>query len=101
AGIARRRFDRAVEIELVRGALAGELAQSPERDLDVAGTEFDLVVVIPVRALFPHLDGAALPPFVLPNPDAFRIEAVGAERRRARSADPLVAALVALLLLGE
>jgi hypothetical protein len=33
--------DRLVEVELVGGAFAGEAAQAPQRDLDVAGAELD------------------------------------------------------------
>src|SRR5690606_16724350 len=42
----RGRLDRAVEIELCRCALARETAEPPQRDLDVAGTEFDLIVEV-------------------------------------------------------
>ncbi len=91
--------DGAVEIELLRRAGAGELAQPPQRHLDVAGAELDLSVQILELALVPHLHRAEIAVGILADTHAFRIIAIGAERRRTRRADPLVAALVALLLL--
>ena len=90
--------DRGVEIEFVGRAGAGEFAQAPQRDLDVADAELDIAVEILELALVPHLDGAVVAVLVLADPHAFGIVAVGAERRGAGGADPLVAALVAALL---
>ena len=42
----RGALDGAVEVEFFGRAGAGEFAQTPERDLDVAGAELDLVVEI-------------------------------------------------------
>src|SRR5690606_5401963 len=61
----RGRLDRAVEIEFCRCALARETAEPPQRDLDVAGTEFDLVVEVLVFALVPDLHGLAVATFLL------------------------------------
>ena len=97
----RGALDGAVEIELVRRAGAGELAQPPQRDLDVAGAEFDVAVEVLELALVPHLDGAEIAVAVLADAYAFRIVAVGAERRGAGRADPFLAALVAAFLLGQ
>src|SRR5581483_11108430 len=99
--LVRGALDGVVEVELVGGALAGELAQAPERDLDVAGAELDLVVEVLVLALVPHLDGAALPVLLLADAHAGRVVAVGAVGRGTAGADPLLAALVAALLLLE
>jgi hypothetical protein len=60
AGVARRRLDRAVEVELLGRALAGEAAQAPQRELEVARVELDGVVEVAELALLPHLDRAAV-----------------------------------------
>src|SRR3979409_2789748 len=44
--LVRGALDGAVEVELLGRAGAGELAQAPQRDLDVAGAELDLVVEV-------------------------------------------------------
>ena len=93
------RFDRAVEIELVMGALAGPAAQALQRHLDVAGAKLDRVVEVAELALVPNLDGAAVAAAVLANAHALGIVAIGAEGRGAGGADPLGAALVPALLL--
>src|SRR5262249_58400821 len=49
----------------------------------------------------PHLDPAPFAVLVLAAPHALRIVAIGAVWRGAGGADPLAAALVAALLLGE
>src|SRR5262249_59893019 len=97
----RRLLDGVVAVGLVGLAGAGELAQAPQRNVDVAGAELDLVVEILELALVPHLHGAEIAVLVLADAHAFRIVAVGAERRGAGGADPFAAALVAALLLGE
>ena len=91
--------DGAVEVEFIGRAGARELAQAPQRDLDVTRAEFDLVVEILELAPVPDLDRAEAAVLVLADADAFRIVAVRAERRGAGGADPLLAALVAPLLL--
>ena len=60
AGIVRGRADRAGQVEFEFGALAGELAQPAQRQLDVAGAELDRVVEIAELAPVPDLDGAAV-----------------------------------------
>ena len=94
-------LDRSVEIEFVRRAGAREFAQPPQRHLDVADAELDIAVEILELALVPHLHGAVVAVLFLPDPHAFGIVALGAERRRAGGADPFAAALVAALLFLE
>ena len=85
----------------VGGARARELAQPAQRHLDVARADFGVAREILELALVPHLDGAAVPAFLLADAHARRIVAVGPIGRGAAGADPLVAALVALLLFRE
>src|SRR5260370_15739503 len=92
-------FDRVVEVEFVGRAGAGEFAQPPQRDLDVADAEFDVAVEVLEFAAVPHLHGAEIAVLLLPDPDALRIVALPAERRRAGSANPLVSPLMAAPLL--
>ena len=98
----RGRADRAGEIELQFGALAGELAQPAQRQLDVAGAEFDGVVEVAELAPVPHLDRAAVPA-LLPGRCA---RPRGCSRELPNGEVPavpihLLAALVPALLLGE
>src|ERR1700730_14189423 len=93
--------DGAVEIELLGRAGAREFAQPPQRELDIAGAELDLVVEILELALVPHLHGAEIAVLVLADTHAFGIVAVGPERRGSGRPDPFAAALVPALLLGE
>jgi hypothetical protein len=92
---------RAVEVELVLRALARELAQPAQRDLDVARAELDLVVVVTIGALLPDLHAGAVAARRAADAHALGVEAAVAERRGAVRADPLAAALVAFLLLLE
>src|SRR6202043_2359064 len=87
-------LDRGIEVEFVRRAGAGELAQASQRDLDVADAEFDIAVEIPEFALVPHLHRAIVAVLLLADPDAFGIVALRAERRGSCRADPFVAALM-------
>src|SRR5688572_328531 len=98
-GLSRGLADGGFQVELVRRALAGEFSQSSKRDLDVAGTELDRIVEVAVLALVPDLDRAAIAALLLADAHAFRVVAVGAERRGAAGADPFGAALVAAFLL--
>ena len=93
--------DGAVDIQLFRRAFAGELAQAAQGDLDVARAQLDLVVEVLVLALVPDLGGLALALAGVADADALGVEATGAERAGAASADPLVAAGVAFLLLFQ
>ncbi len=79
---------------------AGELAQAAQRDLDVAGAEFDGVVEVLEFALVPHFHGALVLALAA-DADAFRVVAGIAERRGAAGADPFLAALVAAFLFLE
>ena len=99
--LARGGADGVGQVEFLGRALARELAQPPERHLDVAGAEFHRVVEIPELALVPHLDGGVVAVPVLSDAHAGGIVAMGAEGRGAGSADPFRAALVAALLLLE
>src|SRR5262249_58788130 len=91
--------DGAAEVEPLRRAGAGELAQAAERDLDVARAELDLVVEVLELAPIPHLHGTEVAVAVLADAHAFGVVAVGAEGRGPGGADPFLAALVAPLLL--
>src|SRR3954453_5677332 len=100
----RSRTDRAGQIEFEFGPLTRELAQSAQRELDIARAEFDRVVEIAELAPVPHLDRGAIAAFLaLLAADAhpFRVVAESAERRGAGGADPFIAALVPPLLFGE
>ena len=83
------------------GALADPAAQPLQRDLDVARAKLDAVVEILELAPVPDFHRAAMAAFGLADAHAFRIVAIGAERRGACRADPFGAALVAALLLFE
>ena len=91
--------DGAVQVQFRRRALARELTQAAQRDLDVAGAEFQGVVQVLELALIPHLHCAEVAVVVLADAHPFGVVAVGAEGRRAGGADPLRSPLVALLLL--
>ena len=93
--------DGAVEVELLGGAVSGPAAQAAQRDLDVAGSDFDRVVEVAKLALVPDLDGAAVAALVLADAHALGVVAVSAEGRGPGRADPLAPALVAALLLAE
>src|SRR5205085_2389296 len=94
-----RRVDRAGKVELVRRTFTREFAQTPQCDLDVARTQFDRVVEVAILARVPDLYRRAIARLLLADADALGVVAVRAEGRRAARADPLVAALVAALLL--
>src|SRR5262249_30102227 len=99
--LVRRALDGVVKVELIGRSLACELAQTPERDLDVAGAELDLVVEVLVLALVPYLDGAPLAVLLLADAHAGGGVGVPSLGRCAAGSDPLVAPLVAPLLLLE
>ena len=90
--------DRLVQVQFVSRPLPREAAQPPQRDLDVAGAQFLLIVQIGAFALFSNLDGALVPALAT-DPHALGIIAAMAEGGCAAGADPLVAALVTPLLL--
>src|SRR5262249_1995804 len=100
-GIMRGRFDGAVEIEFLGGSLAGKLAQAAQRQLDVAGAQFDGVVEIAELTPIPDFDGAAVAPLLLTDAHSLGVVPMGAKRRSSGGADPFAAALVPRLLLGE
>ena len=100
AAFARGGRDRAVEIEFLGRAFAGEAAQAAQRDLEIARTEFGVAVEVAVDALLPDLGGHAAAA-LRADPDAARVVPAGAERAGAAGADPAVAAAVAFLLLLE
>src|SRR5207245_8643457 len=89
--------DGAVEIELLGRAGARKFAQPPQRNLDVAGAELDAVVEVLELALVPHFDGAEVPVLALADAHAFRVVAMGAERRRVASDRPFRPVLLASL----
>src|SRR5438105_11386237 len=99
SGVLCRALDRGIEVELLGHALAREAAQPPQRDLYVARVELDRIIEIAERAFVPYLDCAAVAAAFLADPHAFGVVAVGAERARARGADPLRTALMTAALL--
>src|SRR5690606_28086278 len=76
--LTRRAVDGAVDVQLLGRAFAGEAAQAAQGHLDVARAQFDRVVQVPVFALFPDLDRAAVPPRPA-DADALRVVAAVAE----------------------
>ncbi|MNL40195.1 hypothetical protein D3C87_1625260 [compost metagenome] len=90
--------DGAVNIQLFRRALTSEFAQSAQGDFDVARAQFHRIIEVLVLALIPDFHGFALALASIADPNAFRVEATGAERASAASANPFVAAGVAFLL---
>src|SRR5258705_8955080 len=99
--LVRGALDGAVEVELLGRAGARELAQPPQRHLDVAGAKLDPVVEVLEVAPVPDLDGALVAALILPDAYALRGIALGAEWRGAPGADPFSAALMAPFLLGK
>jgi hypothetical protein len=87
--LARRAVDRPVKIELFGGAFAGEAAEAPESDLDVAGAELLRIVEVPELALVPDLDRSAVASLAA-DADAFRIVAAMAVGGGAAGATPPV-----------
>src|SRR6202040_2453703 len=79
--------DRGVEVELVGRAGSSESAQPSQRDLDVADAELDIAVEILELAAVPYLHRAIIAVLFLADAHAFRIIAMGAERRGAGGAD--------------
>jgi len=93
-------LDRGVEVEFVRRAGAGEFAQAPQRDLDVADAELDIASRSLNSRLSQTLTARLLRFFSWP----IRTPSGCSRGRRTRGsgrADPLVAALVPALLLLE
>src|SRR5699024_7769599 len=82
-------------------AFACELAQLAQGHLDVARAELAAGVEIGEFAPIPYLDRTPVARAVLADADAFRVEAIGAERRGAGRANPFAATLVAAVLLAQ
>ena len=97
--VAGRRANGVVEVELLFRALAREAPELSQGDLHVPGAELHGVVEVLELAPVPDLDGAPVPRLVLPDAHPLGVVAVGPERRLPGRPDPLVAALVAPLLL--
>src|SRR5437867_8197085 len=66
---------------LFRGALARELSQSSQSDLDIACAKFHRIVEIPVLPLVPDLDRGSVARAFLPDADALGVVAMRATRR--------------------
>ncbi len=94
----RRCLDRAIEIKLIRGPVAGPFAKPFQGDLDVAGAYFDCVIKIAEFAFVPDLHRALVAAFVLTDAHAFGVVAVGAKGGGSGCPDPFAAALVTALL---
>ena len=101
AGIPGGLVDGPVQVQFAGRALAGKAAQAPQGDLHVARAELHVAIQVAEFPGVPDLDGRPVPGLVLADADALRVVSVGAEGRRARRANPLVAALVAALLFLE
>src|SRR5690606_15848299 len=94
-----RLLDRLLEIELVRRALAAEATQPAQGDVDLPDVEDAVAAVLAKAALGGHLHRRAAAAGTDADPGG--VMAAGAERRGAAGADPAVAAVVTLSLLGE
>ena len=78
AGIARRRLDRVVEIELFGRARPREFSQPTHGDLDIAGAELDAVIQVFEISPIPDLHRALV--FALPtDTNALRVISVVTE----------------------
>ena len=91
--------DRVLEVQLVRSTLARELAETSERNFDIARTQLHLVVQIAVLTPVPDLGCTPVARPLLPDTDPLRVVAVGSKWRGACRADPLVTSLMAFSLL--
>src|SRR5690606_35837189 len=80
---------------------ANPTTQTFQRDFDIARAKLDGIVEILKFALIPDFDGAAVAAFMLADPHTFGIIAKRPEGRGSCRADPLIAALMALLLLFQ
>src|SRR5262249_33376966 len=92
-------FDGAVKVEFFGRPGSRKLAQAPQRDLDVAGAELDVIVEILEFTPLPDLDRTKIAIDALTDAHAFWVVAKRTERRRSGGADPFAAALMAALLL--
>ena len=59
-GIVGGGADGAIHVQLFFGTFAGEFAQAPQRQLDIANTQLDIVVVVAEFAFVPNLHRAAM-----------------------------------------
>src|SRR5690606_28488776 len=91
--------DGAVQIEL-RSAIAAQVAQGPQRDLELADVELAVAAVVRPATLGRHAHRAAAPARP-PHADSPGGAARVAERARATGAHPVSAAVVPLALLGQ
>ena len=98
AGVAAGLVDGVVEVELGVLADAGELAQPAQRHLHLPQVERRIGAVVLEVALLRDLHRRAALALAA-DADAGRVHAAVAERRAAAGADPLVAAVVPLVLL--
>ena len=93
--------ERGVQVQPVAGTLAGKRPQPAQGNLHVARAQLCACVQVAEFALVPHLDGAPVARAILADADTGRIVAIGTERAGAAGADPFVAALMPLVLLGQ
>ena len=75
-----RGIDRAFEVELRRSSIAGPTTQAAQRDFNIAGAQLNLIVEIFILALVPDFDRATVAAFLLADPHAFGIIAIGPKR---------------------
>src|SRR5262249_18016789 len=100
----RRSVDGGFDVELLLEALTRELAELPQRDLDLPDVEHEVRTIRTVFAGVGHADcaGTTLAGRISrADAHAGGILSVISKRARTARADPLVAALVTLLLLPE
>ena len=97
-GVAGRRGNSVAQIQLIGGTLAGKFTQPPQRHLDVADTQLNIVIQVFVVALLPDFYGFFVPRFALFNADAFGVITIGTKGRRAAGADHFVTALMTFVL---
>jgi len=100
-GVARRGIDGALQVQLIGCALARETPQLAQGELQIARAQFHGVVEVAEVASLPDLDGTALSRAGGTDADALGVVAARAKRGGTAGADPLVAALVTLLLLTQ
>ncbi len=95
-----RALDGAVEIQLVRAALAHPAPELAQRQLDGTLPQRRVVAEVAIVTRLPHLGRLAMLA-LSPHADPFRVKTAVAERAAAPRTHPLVAAGVALFLFAQ
>src|SRR5262249_5387077 len=100
AGVATGLVDRLIEIELGLRTAARELAQTAQRDAELAHVEDQVGAVVAEAPLLGHLHGGATLGRAT-DPDSRRMDAAVAAGSPTPRAAPAIAAVVSLGLLGQ